>query len=349
MTRETQLVLHRIRLALALLGVLLVVGTAGYRIIVGGTLLECFYMTFITLTSVGYGEVLPGLDHSALGRVFTMVLIAMGVGVSVFLVSTLTAFLVEGEILDMLRRRTMDKAIAKLSGHVVVCGAGTTGMHVVSELIAVGEPLVVMDLDPDKLQRAIGYSNVPTVVGDAADDESLRRAGVERAAAVVVCLGSDKDNLFVTMSARQMNEHARIVARGVDLAMRERLIKAGASAVVFPNQVGGLRLVSELLRPHVVDFLDTMLRAHPTDARIWRIEEIEIPVGSFAVGKRLGELDIARRTGLPVLALTWSDARPVTYYPGPDTVLEAGCSLVVLAERYQVKQLRELIQGQGGP
>ena len=348
MTRETQVVLHRIRLAVALLGVLLIIGTAGYRIIVGGTLLECFYMTFITLTSVGYGEVLPGLDHSSLGRVFTMLLIGMGVGVSVFLVSTLTAFLVEGEIADMLRRRTMDKAIGKLSGHVVVCGAGTTGMHVVSELLAVGEPLVAIDLDPDKLQRAVGTRDVPVIVGDAADDDSLRRAGVERAAAVVVCLGSDKDNLFVTMYARQMNERARIVARGVDLAMRDRLLKAGASAVVFPNQVGGLRLVSELLRPHVVGFLDRMLRAHPTDDRIWRIEELEIVAGGLADGRRLGELDIPRRVGLPVLALIWSDARPAAYYPGPETMLEAGCRLVVLAERSQVKQLRELIQGKAG-
>ena len=196
MSHETQLVLRRLKLALALLLALLVAGTAGYRVIVGGTLLECLYMTFITLTSVGYGEILPGLDRSTSGRVFTMGLIAMGVGLSAFLVSSLTAFFVDGEIIGMFRRRAMDRAIAKLKGHVVVCGVGTTGMHVISELLAVGEPMVPVDLDGERLHRALGGRDLPIVVGDATDDDTLRRAGVERASAIVVCLGSDKDNLF---------------------------------------------------------------------------------------------------------------------------------------------------------
>lgn len=346
MRHETALVVRRLKLALLAYVLLLALGAAGYRLIVGGSLLDCVYMTFITLTAVGYGEVLPGLDHSMLGRAFTMTLIATGVMLSVFLVSTLTAFFVEGEIFEFFRRRTMDKAIGKLEGHVVVCGAGTTGMHVISELLALGEPMVPIDTDEERLRKAVGPRDIPFVVGDATDDQTLLRAGVDRAAAVVVCLSNDKDNLFVTMSVRQLNERARIVARGIDLAMRERLAKAGANAVVFPNQVGGLRLVSELLRPHVVTFLDRMLRPHGSTDQVWRIEEIEIAPDGPARGKRLGDLDIAGRIGVPVLALTHPDARPTAYYPGPETILEQGSRLVVLAERTQVKRLRELAGGE---
>ena len=141
---------------------------------------------------------------------------------------------------------------------------------------------------------------------------------------------------------RQLNDKARIVARGSDLGLRERMLRAGANAVVFPNQIGGLRLVSELVRPHVVGFLDRMLR--PGEIA-WRIEEVEVEQGSPVAGRSLGSLDIARKVGVPVLALTHKDARQVSYYPPDDAILEPGNKLVVLAERAQVQKIRSIVQG----
>ena len=333
---------RRLVLALSLLVTVVIIGTAGYRIIVGGSILDCLYMTVITIPGVGYGEVLPGLTESPGGRVFTMGLIACGLGLSAYLVSTLTALVVEGELTNLLRRRKMDKRISLMKDHVVVCGAGTTGMHVVAELLAIREPFVVVEQDKAHLERALAGHDVPHVIGDATTDDALERAGVGRARAVVTVLGSDKDNLFVTISVRQINDHARIVARGIDLALRERLVRAGANAVVFPNQIGGLRLVSELIRPHVVGFLDRMLRAG-TGEQAWRFEEIE--VGTPAEGRTLGSLQIDRVVGVPVLAMTTGEGRQVSYYPPDDTVLLAGTRLVVLAERAQVEKLRTLVAG----
>jgi voltage-gated potassium channel len=331
---------RRILIALGLLAFVLVAGTVGFKLLVGGTWLDGFYMTVITISTVGFGEVVPGLEESPAGRLFTVLLILSGMGILLYVLSATTAFFVEGQLTDMLRRRKMDKMIANLSNHFIVCGTGTTGHWVVEEMAAVGESFVVIETVEPRIQRMAAEVTFPYIVGDATEEEILVKAGVHKARGVVTLLPSDKDNLFVTFTARQLNPGVRIVARGVEPGIRERLLKAGADVVVFPNRIGALRMVSEMVRPHVVSFLDRMLRPGP---ETWRVEQVDISGGSPSVGKTLGALKIQEKIGIPVLALSEDGGEKVTYYPSLETVLQENTQLVVLAERAQVEKLRRLV------
>jgi len=333
----------------ALLAILVVVGigVSGYQLILNVKWLDALYMTVITLSTVGFGETLAGLDHSSTGRIFTMFLILMGTGTLVYFASVTTAFFIEGELTNILRRRKMDKEIAKLGSHTVVCGIGNTGVHVAAELTAIGEKFVVIDQSQPHLDHALERCAFLYITGDASDETTLQKAGITSARGIIISLGSDKDNLFVTFTARQLNPDARIVTRGFEPAIRDRLLRAGANAVVIPNQIGGMRLISELIRPHVVGFLDRMLRPAQTVAvandSIWRIEEIEITANSRAAGSALGELGIEKHVGIPILAVMFPSREEPVYYPKPDTRLEAGSRLVVMAEKAQVARLREIV------
>ena len=336
------LIPRKLWLALGFIVALLVAGTLGYQLFVGGTWFEGLYMTVITLSSTGFAEVVPGLSQSIPGRLFTMVLIIVGMGLVLWLVSNTTAFLVEGELSTLFRRRKMEKLIAAMKDHVIVCGAGTTGIEVLNELVAVGVPCVAIDNKPEHIDKALRRISFAYIEGDATSEEALVKAGIAKARGVVTALREDKDNLVVTFMARQLNPNTRIVSRGFNAAMRDRLIYAGASAVVFPNRIGGLRLVSELVRPHVVGFLDRMLR--PGQDEVWRIEEVEIASDSAAAGKTLASLGVAERVGLPILALTKDDGAVIEYYPSGDTVITPSSRLVVLASRPHLEALRKIVR-----
>lgn len=234
----------------------------------------------------------------------------------------------------------MEKRIAKLEGHVIVAGAGATGVHVLEELHAAGAAFVVVDRDADLLGRVSAElgGDVLHVAGDATEDAVLEEAGVRRAAGVVAALADDRDNLYVTLSARTMNATARIVARVVAPEAAGKMIRAGANATVSPNMIGGRRLASEIVRPTVVEFLDQMMRDRE---RGLRFEEVRIPAGAWVVGKRLREVPIRQQTDLLVVALREGDA--YLYNPGPDAKLRAESVLVVLGESRNVAKLRALV------
>lgn len=336
---------RRLLFSLALLVVLHVVGVVGYSLLVGSNWFDSLYMTVITLTGVGFGEVLEGLEGNLPGRTFTIVLILSGMGFLLYAVSSITAVLIEGDLTNMIRRRRMDHQIGKMKNHIVVCGAGITAVHVIEELGAVGKQFVVIEPDPSNLERALEEGTFPYIQGEPTEESFLLQAGIQRALAVVVDLNNDRDTLYVTFVARQLNPSARIVASGLDQQhIGDRLTRAGADAVVFPSRIGGLRMAAELIRPHVVGFLDTMLRAG--DAT-WRFEEIEITSESASLGQPLGSLRIGEDLGLPVLAL--ADGEQITYYPPLDTVLREHNRLVVMADRPRMERLRERVAGSEAP
>jgi voltage-gated potassium channel len=300
---------------------------------------ECLYQAVTTLTTVGFGELLDGMDHMPSVRVFTTVLIIAGVGVVLYVVSTFTATIIEGDLQRALRKTRMRNRISKLEGHVVVCGAGTTGSHVVEELIAAGRPCVAIDLDQQALDRGAlqwGEERFLYIAGDATDDTVLHAANIARASGVVASLPNDKDNLYLVVTTRLVNPSARIVARGGDVRMLDKLKKAGADTVVSPNFIGGMRMVSELMRPHVVRFIDEMLRDR---AGNWRIEEVTIPAGSGLVGQSLQQADLRGIYDVAVLAVRDRDGR-YSYNPGADFVLEELATLIILGRLEQVSALR---------
>jgi len=331
---------RRVFIAAAVIFVVILWGSLGYYFIGHGTwsFLDCTWMTVISVTTVGFGE-LPGMDHMPGARLFTIFMVLVGFCAGGFALSTLTALIVEGDLARFRRKKKMRKLIDALVGHTIVCGAGSTGRHVIEELVATNTPFVAVDTDEARLHELVKRHpgvTLPYVVGDATADFVLREAGIERAKGLVAALREDKDNLFAVITARAANPKARIVARSGDLRVFELMRKAGANAVVSPNFIGGMRLASELLRPNVVEFLDEMIRDRDMNLRI---EEVDIPAGSAFAGKMLRESRIRDVTDALVLAIR--EHGRFHYNPGPDTVLAAGDTLVLLGRSASVAKLRE--------
>ena len=325
------------------------IGSAGYHFLGAGrwSVEEVLYFTIITLSTVGFGETLPGMRDVPYARLWTIVTIFSGSGTLLYFVSTLTAFIVEGDIQGAIRRNRMQKRIDHLSGHFIVCGIGRTGGHVVDELINTHHTFVVIDRDEEHLLRfaeRYGPQQFLYVHGDATDDETLVQAGIERSAGVIAALTDDKDNLYVTLSAYQLvhtRPHQgpfRIVAKAVDPSAREKLLAAGATNVVAPSEIGGMRMVSEMIRPAVVEFLDLMLRDPKKNLRI---EEVVIPEDSSLIGATLRETTIRKHTRAMVIAIRLAGSPPrYEYNPGPDLMIEKGSIIIVLAESAEMNKLR---------
>ena len=273
----------------------------------------------------------------------TISLIILGSGTLLYFISSLTALIVEGDLQGILRRRSMERAIGTLSEHVILCGIGTTGWHIATELRAVGVPFVVVDADHeriDELNAEFG-DELLFVCGDATDDHVLDLAGVQRARGVISALNDDKANLFVTISARALNPTARIVAKSIEPSTERKLRRAGADAVVAPNYIGGVRLFSEMVSPKTVAFLDRIVQFGGGISV--GLEAIDVPAESPLVGQRLAETDI-REAGALVVAVHRADGDYV-YNPGGEHMLEAGDSLIVLAESKDATRLRSSLKG----
>ncbi len=333
----------RLAVAAALLVGLVLGGSAGYFALGAGrwTFGECVYMTVITLSTVGFGE-LSRMGEVEGARTLTIFLIVGGIGTLAYVQANVTALLVEGAIGQALRRNRMRKKIEALSKHIVVAGSGSTGKHVIEELVATKTPFVVIDRNHEHVERlseTMMHGEMLFVHGDATEDHILMQAGVDRAAGVVAALTHDKDNLFVTLSARSLNAHARIVSKVTEDESAPKMLKAGATATVSPTQIGGRRMASELIRPEVNEFLDQMLRDKDKSLRL---EEVVIPKASPYAGHALRDAPIRRETNLLVIAVR-QPTREFVYNPDPDFVLDVGMTLVVMGAADDVRKLRTLV------
>jgi voltage-gated potassium channel len=332
------------RLLAGLLVMLAVVvgGAIGYYVIGGGrwTAHDCIYMTVITVTTVGFGETLDGMDKVEYARMFTMILLLFGTGSIVFFASTITAFIVEGDLKNALFANKLKKRMKRMKDHVIVCGAGSTGRNVIEELIKTAVPVIAIDVNEVELKDIADKhpgAEYSYIIGDATDDDVMAQANLPSAKGIVAALSSDKDNLYLTVSARQDNPRIRIVARCSELSHVDKIKKSGADAVVSPNYIGGLRLVSELMRPSVVRFLDEMLR----DRVAYRIEEVTLGDGAADLGATLREARIREKFGMTVLAVRARAAEAWTYNPDAAEKIGPGMTLVVLGSPDQVAELRK--------
>jgi voltage-gated potassium channel len=319
---------------------LTLVGIAGYKVLAPeSTWVEAYYMTAITLTTVGFGEV---IELSPAARIFTTFLLLVGMGGVLYFVSSATAFVLEGQLGHVFWRRRMQKAISDLSGHVIVCGSGSTAVYTASELLAVQREVVVVADNPDRVPAIRKELNgVPIIAGDPTTDEVLNAAGVVRAAGIVACTENDKENLVVTLSARQLNPRLRIVSRVGDIETEEKVRKVGANAVVSPDFIGALRLASELIRPTVVTFLDTMLRDRDSNLRI---DEVTVPADSSAVGKTLGDIQLDELSDALLLAVRQTGDQ-WTYNPKRSLELTPGMVLVLLGSPEAVAVVCDAVEG----
>lgn len=319
----------------------LAAGTVGYMVVERWSFFDSLYMTVITLATVGYGETNPLTPG---GRIFTIFLILGGIGVVTYAFTSLTAVVIEGELSALFQRRRMDKAIAALSGHFIVCGAGHAGGVICSELKKTGRPFVLVDLDAEALKRhaeRIGDEGFFRVQGNATDDETLKRAGVEKARGIFAVLATDQDNAFVALSAKGLNPTVRVVSSQKEIGVREKLFRSGADNVVNPEYIGGLRMVSEMIRPATVEFLDSMIRDKDSVARF---DEVNIPEGSSFVGRPLEELR-GQQGGVPLLvAVKNVQTGRYDINPDPKRPIQAGDRMVMVGEISGLKELRKRVE-----
>lgn len=329
----------------ALFVILFCFGTFGYYAIKkttgttalndGELLRHCTYQTAILLTGVGFSDVLQ-TEQSWPATLFTVVMAFLGLGFLMYFISTITAFIVGGELSQILERKKMEKRIAALTNHFIICGGGENGRHVVSELIATERPFVVIESDAERIEKLKTLGDVLVLSGDATDDEVLHAAGIDKAHGLVTCLPNDKDNLIICITARQANSSLRIISRCIDLVNKKKLLKAGANSVVAPAMIGGMRMVSEMVRPTVVTFLDTMLR----DRRAIRFEDVRIPKNSPLAGRTLADAALPKIADINIIATREEPAKDFIYNPHGDLRIVEGMDLVVVGTPEEIAKVR---------
>ena len=322
--------IRRIELALlALLGVVFA-GTIGY-VLLGFSLLDAVYQTVTTITTVGFREVRP-LDST--GKIFTIALIIAGVGTALYTFSVVLETLVEGHLRQLLGRRRMDRDIARMSGHAIVCGWGRVGRAVGAYLAGQGAQVVVVDIDPERT-AATPY---PALTGDVTDDEVLRRAGIMQARALIAAINTDAQNVYVTLSARALRPDLVIIARARTEASEPKLLRAGATRVVNPQRIGGHRIAAAALQPNVVEFLDVVMHDGSLE---FRLEEVHVKAGSRLAGLTLSETEFgaADSAGALVLALRHGGGAFMTN-PPLHARIEPGTVLIAIGTQEQLSALK---------
>ncbi len=311
------------------------IGALGYRLVEGSswTLLDGLFMTVITLTTVGFGEVHP---LSPQGRIFTIILIVFGAGLMAYTITAGAQFVLEGKLREIWGKRRMKDTIRGMKSHFIICGAGKTGMVVIHELIRRKTPLVVIDSDP-KIVSELFEQQIPAIEGDATIDEVLVEAGLENACALVATLPHDADNVFVALTAKGLNQKIFVVSTAAKIESVPKLKRAGANYVVSPNIIAGARLASVLMRPTVVDFLDATMAGQDQELQM---EEFHIVRGSYLDGKALKDADVRRRSGAIIVSVRRGEKNVIN--PEPAYVFEPGDTLVVLGNIDQITKMGDL-------
>lgn len=312
----------------------LVLGSLGFVLLEGWNFFDALYMTVTTLTTVGYGEIHP---LSRLGKAYNMVLILTGMGVLLYLITSLARVVVEGEIHKALGKRKLLKHIKKLQSHYIICGFGRIGEIIARQLKEAGVPLVVVENNPDLVPR-LEESGYYFVNGDATREEVLVEAGIERARGLVAVVSSDAGNVYITLTARSLNPKLFIVARGEEIASRDKLLRAGADKVEVPYEMGGGKMVHTILRPTVVTFMELAMQ----EGVDWSMEEIAVGGTSPLQGLPLKDSGIRQKLDLIVVAIKRADGT-MLFNPTMESPILAGDTLIVLGLRKNLETLEELV------
>ncbi|MCP4037557.1 MAG: hypothetical protein GY733_11515 [bacterium] len=316
--------------AIAYLFALTVFGACGFVLLEGMDWAEAIYVSVVTISTVGYGDIVP---VTPAGRFFTALLITMGVGAALYLVSVIAQEVLEGRLQAFFQRSSMMREIRKHSRHVIVCGFGRYGKVVVEEMKRAGRTVVVIEED-NALEGDLVASGVDFLVGSAADDDALLAAGIERAEAIVVATSVDATSVFITLSARELSPDIRIHARGESDQAVRRLKRAGADYVNSPYQMGGQRTAASILRPSVVDFLDL---SHPRSPTEIDLEEVSVEAGSELEQCSVAQIE-ERYSQLRIIALKRGELS-IELVPDAQTQVDPGDHLVVIGERDQLMGL----------
>ncbi len=326
-------------LLLAIAGTL-AIGTAGFTLIDHYPPFDAFYMTLTTMTTVGYGEIHP---LTRAGRIFNSFLIFFGVTTIFIAIGAMTQTIIEREFGDAIGQRRNKRMIEKLKDHYIICGFGRVGRGAAAELQHAGVPFVVVDISPDRTERAM-HAGMVAVAADSTRDDTLRMVGIERARGLVAALATDADNLFVLLSAKGLNPGIYVAVRAAEEGAEAKMRRAGADAVFAPYAITGHRLAQSLLRPHVVQFLDFTTQAIGMDIAI---EQLQVGGTSEAISRSIRDMQIGRDVGVIVMAIRKADGRMV-FNPPADTIICAGDYLIVMGRQENLDALEALLAEHGG-
>jgi voltage-gated potassium channel len=324
-----------LKISLFILLVLVSLGTLGYMSIERWRFLDAFYMTVITLATIGFEEVHPLSDA---GRVFTILLIVVGVSVLGYTVGKLAQIMFEGEFQRFLGRKKVEKTIEELRDHYIVCGYGRIGSLICREFAAKPIPFVVVENSPEVIEK-LKEDNVPFLRGNATEDETLLKAGIKRAKGLVSVVTSDTENVYITLTARGLNPDLFILARSGEPGSEIKLTRAGANKVVSPYHIGGSRMAQAILRPNVVDFIEIAMGRGHIDLQM---EEISIPDRSPFLGKNLKEAGLHKDTGVIIVGIKQANGKMV-FNPGSASLIEAKDTLIVLGQPASISKLESML------
>ena len=324
--------LRNLRTIGLLLLIVVGIGTAGFHYIERWPWFDGLYMVVTTLTTIGYQEVHP-LSHA--GRIFNVFVILSGVSLLLLGVGALSQALLEFELQSFFGRRRMEREIARLTDHFIICGMGRVGRSVARELARKPASFIIIESAENKRQK-FASENWLVLAGDATQEETLREAQIERASGLIAATTTDATNLYIVLTARGLNPRLKIIARASEDAAEKHLLTAGANSVVSPYSFAGQRIAQSLLRPHVVSFLDTATTHLGMDLEIG---EVHITSGSMFAGKTLESSRIRQERGVIVLAIKRRDA--MRFNPAPDERIEPDDYLIAMGEPTQLRQLEQ--------
>jgi len=327
--------IKKLKVSISILGLILFFGTFGYMVLERWGVLDSLYMTVITLSTIGFREV-HEMDRG--GRIFTILLILIGVGTVAYVLKTAIGIILEGEIRGILGRRKVNAKINRLNGHHIICGYGRMGKHICSEFAAAHYPFVVVEKNPEVVTE-IQEKEFMVIQGDATNDEVMTAAGIERAAGLIVGVSSDAENLFIVLSARVMNPGLRIMTRSGEEGSEKKLRKAGADLVVSPYKISAAKIAQAIFRPHVSSFLET---AVSQEAGLdFKLDAVRISEDSGYNGLQIRQSRIREELGILIVAVKKEGGQLITSLT-PETVLVAGDRLICVGKPDQMRAFARL-------
>jgi len=325
--------LRRLMLGLGVLGAIVLIGVAGYWL-AGWSLLDALYMVAITLSTVGFREA-HSLEDSPGLKLFTILLVVVGVSTALYVVGALVRMMLEGELNKALCQRRAGRQIEQLAEHVVLCGFGRMGELLAAELTRTRKPFVVVERDPQRVAEAAQRKYL-VLAHDATEEDALLQAGVQRAKVLASTLPADADNVFITLTARNLNPQVMIIARGELLSTEKKLLQAGADRVVLPAMAGAMRMAAMVTRPTAIELIEVVAGRQVAEVEV---DELTIPADGALVGKSIRESELRARHGLLIVAVRRQGGN-LQFNPGGETVFEPAMSVVVLGRPEDIDRFR---------
>lgn len=325
----------KLYISVYLLLIVIAIGVGGYMLISGDNFIDSLYMTIITMTTVGFGEIHPLTGYE---KLFTIFLILISIVVYGYSVTALTEYLANGKIIQLLKYKKVQQKIRQLKNHTVVCGYGRNGKQAVNKLSIFKTPCVVIERDKELINE-LELNNILFIDGDATDDEALIKASIQNASSLITALPSDADNLFVVLSARQLNNEMTIISRASNESSYKKLKIAGANNIIMPDKIGGMHMASLVVTPDLVEFVDRLTILDDSSPNLEEVSINDLP--SEYLNKTILDLDLRNTTGCTVIGFKTKDDEYVIN-PGASTILTPDSNLIVLGKPAQIKKLRQI-------